>query len=271
MECKHAVIMCIYNGDVYDNVKLAIDSIVNQSITAHLYIYIDGPVNSSLESLVESVSDNPNILIYRSKDNRGLAFGLNYLIDQIILCSEYEFISRMDSDDISLNNRLERQEKYFSEHPDVDVIGTYCTEFGSDYSLEVKKVPLNHNEITRYSVLRCPFIHPTVMFRMRVFENGNRYPTNTFFSEDLALWFELIENGVVLANVPEILLKYRLTESTLLRRKGIKKAVNEIILRYNYMHKMKLISFKNITFLLGKFFFHLMPVQVTKHMYKVFR
>lgn len=270
MKCKHAVIMCIYNGDVSEIVKLAIDSIINQSTAAHLYIYIDGPVNSDLECLIESISDNSNMLIYRSKYNRGLAFGLNYLIEKV-LCYEYEFVSRMDSDDISSYNRLERQEQYFLDHPEVDVIGSYCSEFGSDYSLEVKKVPLNHSELIRYSVLRCPFIHPTVMFRTKVFENGNRYPTNTFFSEDLALWFRLIESGVIFANVPEVLLNYRLTENTLLRRKGIKKAASEIVLRYNYMTAMKLTSFKNIIFLLGKFFFHLMPVRVTKHMYKVFR
>lgn len=270
MKCKHAVIMCIYNGDVPESAKLAIDSIINQSVTVHLYIYIDGPVNCDLESLIDSISYNSSVHIYRSRDNRGLAFGLNYLIDKV-LCCEYEFVSRMDSDDISLYNRLERQEQYLLEHPEVDVIGSYCSEFGSDYSLEVKKVPLNHSELARYSVLRCPFIHPTVMFRIKVFKNGNRYPTNTFFSEDLALWYRLIESGAVFANVPEVLLNYRLTENTLHRRKGIKKAANEVVLRYNYMTAMKLTSFKNILFLLGKFFFHLMPVRVTKYMYKVYR
>ncbi|HFP9581128.1 TPA: glycosyl transferase, partial [Escherichia coli] len=102
----------------------------------------------------------------------------------------------------------------------IDVIGGYCTEFGSEFALKVKKVPLEHNDIVNYSALRCPFIHPTVMFRSRVFDSNIRYPVNTYYSEDLALWYILLANGYKFANIPEILLKYRITEDTLFRRKG---------------------------------------------------
>ncbi|EFE7186531.1 TPA: glycosyltransferase [Escherichia coli] len=270
MRCKHAVIMCIYNGDNVNNVKLAVDSILNQTVNNHLYIYVDGEVNPFLNTYLNKEESNHRIFIFRSEFNLGLAYGLNFLIDEI-QSKSYEYISRMDGDDISLLDRLERQELYLNKHPDVDVIGSYCTEFGSDCSLPVKKLPQYHDELVRFSVLRCPLIHPTVMFRAKVFKHGLRYPINTYLSEDLALWYEMIYLGLKFGNVPDVLLKYRLTDSTLSRRKGLKKAGNEIALRFSYMKKMKLITLSNLILLSFKFISHFMPLIITKIMYKKLR
>ncbi|ENB0848046.1 glycosyl transferase, partial [Escherichia coli] len=243
---------------------------INQSIKNHLYIYIDGVVNNKVKDLLGVYSSNKNIFIFESEINHGLAYGLNFLIDKILPC-KYDFISRMDSDDISLPDRLFLQEKFLDMNKSIDVIGGYCTEFGSEFALKVKKVPLEHNDIVNYSALRCPFIHPTVMFRSRVFDSNIRYPVNTYYSEDLALWYILLANGYKFANIPEILLKYRITEDTLFRRKGFFKAKCEAVLRWDYMKKMKIISPMKCTMLIIKMISQILPIFILKVLYKKYR
>jgi len=267
---KHAVIMCVYNGDKVDDLSLAVQSILEQTIKADLYIYIDGKINDALEEYIQSVNNVKGITIFRGRENKGLAFGLNYLID-FLVTQDYDFVSRMDSDDISLDNRLALQENFLLSHPGIHVLGGYCSEFGSSYALQTKKVPVEHEDLIKFSILRCPFIHPTVMFRTEVFKDGWRYPLNTTFSEDLALWYNLLFNGYRFGNIPKVLLKYRINDATLNRRKGIKKAFSELQLRFEYMSKMNLFSVKSVSLLLLKTIFHLMPLSVTKFFYKKIR
>lgn len=270
MNIRHAVIMCIYIADNASFVKLAIESIINQTVSNHLYIYLDGPIAEDVHELLKRYQSNQSIFIIDCQENHGLAYGLNYLINQA-LANEYDFISRMDSDDISIPNRLYLQEKFLDFNKNIDIVGGYCSEFGSDYAMEVKKVPLTQEKIIIYSALRCPFIHPTVMFRSKIFLSNIRYPVNTSYSEDLALWFILLKKGYQFANIPHVLLKYRTTDDTLVRRRGFKKAKSEFFLRYGYMKTMNLLSPSRLFFLVAKFLFHIMPVYVTRFFYKRMR
>ncbi len=114
----------------------------------------------------------------------------------------------------------------------MDVCGTSCHEFGASFSLDEKHLPKGHDQLVEFSITRCPFIHPTVMFRSSVFEKGHRYPTNTSLTEDMALWFQLLKSGCVFANLNDVLLDYRLNENTINRRHGIGKAFSEIRIRF---------------------------------------
>ncbi|MFL7771990.1 glycosyltransferase [Proteus terrae] len=266
-----AVIMSVYFSDNNLEVKEAINSILNQSYSCDLFLFKDGDISSSLNSLIEEYSTLDNVYLINSDKNVGLAKGLNTLIDKVVEEKRYEFVARMDSDDLSRVNRIESQVKYLTEHSEIDVLGTGCREFGSNYALEKKILPTKHEELLDLSITRCPFIHPTVMFRVRVFESGYRYPTDTRFTEDMALWFVLLDAGYILANLDDVLLDYRLNEGTLKRRKGIDKAMSEFRLRYKYMIRLKKFTLRNFMKNLARFVFHLLPVNVLLILYKHFR
>ncbi|HIF9507237.1 TPA: glycosyltransferase [Photobacterium damselae] len=262
-----AVIMSIYHSDDYNMVKDAIDSILNQTFKCDLLIYQDGEVPLKLSQLLDHYSNVENIYLYSDTVNRGLAVGLNYLIN-ISINKEYTYIARMDSDDISRPDRIEKQVKYFNENSNIDVLGTSCREFGASFALDEKHLPQSHEELLDFSITRCPFIHPSVMFRASVFTEGHRYPENTTLTEDMALWFQLLNDGIKFANLNEVLLDYRLNENTINRRKGFKKAMSEINIRTKNMLSLKQVNFKNISLIGARIVFHLMPSTLVKLAYK---
>lgn len=266
-----ATIMCVYIKDNPSYLDKAINSILSQSIISDIFIYQDGEVNKDLEDILDKYSVNPHIFIYKNEINNGLAYGLNYLINTVLDNTNYLFIARMDSDDISLTNRFKCQIDYLKKFDNVDILGSYCEEFGSSFSLPQKKVPLTHKEIISYSIIKCPIIHPSVMFRVRVFQSGIRYPEKTCLTEDMALWFKLIDSGYVFANLPKILIRYRMSNDTLSRRTGFKKSYNEIKLRKYYMIKFNLVTLKNVSLIYSRLLFHILPHRILKIAYKYLR
>jgi glycosyltransferase involved in cell wall biosynthesis len=267
---KIAVIMSVYKSDDPFSLELAINSILNQDYPCQLYIYSDGILTDDLQSILSVFSFNSKVTILSSKINNGLAFALNTLIDNVV-SKGYDFIARMDSDDISRHDRLSKQVNFLISNPDISVCGTFCSEFGSSYSLDEKKLPVEHNDLLRFCIARCPFIHPTVMFRNSLFVLGYRYPLNTPLTEDMAFWFLLLHHGFRFANVGEVLLDYRLNENTIERRRGLSKSINETKLRFYYMVVLKQITILNIFYIFSRFFFHLLPSSFVKLLYRRFR
>lgn len=270
-KARVAVIMSVYRSDIYTDIENAIDSILKQTYPCSLYLYQDGPVSVEVSTLLNSIRDvHANVTLMVSTVNCGLAHALNTMIDKV-MAEGYEFIARMDSDDISRPTRIAKQIDYFKQHPDVDVLGASCREFGASYALVEKHLPKSHAELVDFSVARCPFIHPTVMFRSRLFFNGLRYPTATKLTEDMALWLKLIEDGYRLANLNEVLLDYRLNENAVKRRQGIGKAISEFNIRFKHMRTMKKNTPKNMFLISSRLLFHVLPLSVIKMLYKFAR
>lgn len=270
---KVAVIMTVYKNDNIDDLRLAIDSIVKQSLLGYrVFLGSDGPIPDNILVLLkefDSLFDNLELVLFQK--NRGLAFSLNELIAIILEDGSYEFIARMDADDISYVTRLEKQVNYLNSNLNVSVCGTSCREFGAGFAKQEKHLPQLHEDLLDFSITRCPFIHPTVMFRSTVFLDGCLYPTDTTLTEDMALWFELLDKGYQFGNLNEILLDYRLNENTINRRKGISKAMSEINIRSNYMVKLKRVNLRNIMLISARIIFHLMPSVLVKAAYKFAR
>ena len=264
-----AVIMSVYKSDSLKYVKEALESILNQDYSNFIiFIFRDGILNSELDMFLNNYAFNNHVVIVGSEQNIGLAAALNYLIDKVLNETECDYIARMDSDDISRPSRFSTQVKFMETHTDVDVSGTYCHEFGAEFALCEKHLAEEHADLLDFSISRCPFIHPTVMFRRKVFESGIRYPTSTNLTEDMALWFELLSKSFVFSNINEVLLDYRLNKNTLKRRHGLKKALSEVKIRLFYMVKLRRVTAKNIFLIILRFFFHLMPTQLMSIAYK---
>lgn len=267
-----AIIMSVYKNDKLEYIKESIDSILYQkNVTPLLFIYIDGLIPNPIFNFLESLEKEKNIILIKNKENKGLSFALNTLIDNVLSYPRIEYIARMDSDDISLPQRLYKQKIFMDRHKKIDILGTGCEEFGTSYALTEKKPPSSHEELKDFSITRCPFIHPSVMFRRRVFEHGNRYPTHTCFTEDMAFWLELLYKDYKFHNLSDILLKYRLEDNTMSRRAGFSKAKSEVSLRLGYMFLLNKFSLKNTLLICSRYFFHLLPPKLMSLAYKYLR
>ena len=237
MQNNLAVIMSLYKNDRLEFVKLAVESILGQTYTNFdFYIQYDGPIRSEVDGYLSALTDK-RLKIQRRAENKGLAQSLNDLL-AVVLPQGYEYIARMDADDISLPERFEKQLEYMKAHPELECLGTWAIEItskGEEYFR--KQMPQTHEECLTLFRKRDPMIHPTVIFRRSYIEKAGVYALDTFFGEDTMMWAQGFAAGCKLGNVPEYLFKFRLDDNFFERRRGWKYAKGIWDLR-NRVNKM---------------------------------
>lgn len=124
------VIMSLYHNDSIGFVTQAVESILNQTFADFdFYIQYDGIIDAEVESFLMNLSDE-RIKIYKRAENKGLAQSLNDLLN-IVMPLGYEYIARMDADDISEVNRFEKLLEYFKNHLELDFLGIWTIEITS--------------------------------------------------------------------------------------------------------------------------------------------
>lgn len=240
---KFSVLLSVYNGENAENLKEALQSIINQSRKPNQIVIIkDGKLNEQLEQTIKNIYDKyPDIIkTYGYEENKGLGYALQ---KGITIC-DYEYVARMDSDDIALEDRFKIQMEYLEKHPDIDVLGGYIQEYDEEMKIKkaIRKVPLSNEEIYKNIGKQSPFNHSTVVLRKQaVIEVGN-YPNQKI--EDYLLWIKMCLNKCKMANVPNVLVNFRTSKDMYKRRTGIKylkaiKKVEDTLLQYKLINKLQ--------------------------------
>lgn len=215
---EFSVLVSVYQKDNPIWLKEALESIFAQTVKPNEVVVVcDGPLTKELEAVLAQYSGK--IILHRLAKNSGLGEALRQGVEK---CS-CPLIARMDSDDISLPNRFEKQLSYFEEHPDTVVLGGLIQEIdGKDLiPIAIRQVPLRDKEIKKFIKIRSPFNHVTVMFKKdAVIEAGNYQPFH--FIEDYYLWARMTAKGYEMANLPDILLNVRVDKAMYGRRGGLK-------------------------------------------------
>lgn len=239
-EQKISVLMSVYKNDIAQNVKTAVESIINQTFRpSQVVIVVDGPVldetTKTLEELKELYSE---VEIYPLEQNVGLG---NALKEGMTHCGN-EIVARMDSDDIAVEDRFEKQIKKFEEDSELSIVGSNIAEFigDKDNVVSIRSVPEKHEDICKYLKKRCPFNHMTVMFKKSEVEKAGGYQ-HWFYNEDSYLWARMYLAGCKFANIPENLVYARINEATFQRRGGYKYYKSERDL-FKFMYKNKIIG-----------------------------
>ena len=262
-----SIIMSIYKNDRLEFVRESITSILDQSYKDFdLYILYDGPIEPSVKEYISELDDCRLNVIERN-ENRGLAISLNELLG-VVLNKDYQFIARMDADDISMPERFARQIEYLKQHPDVDCVGSWAIEINADGSEYFKKqMPASHADCLNMFRKRDCLIHPTVMFRRSYFEKAGLYPEDTYFGEDTMMWSKGFAAGCHFANVPEYLLKFRLDNNFFNRRRGWKHARSIWQLRHK-VNRMLGFGVKEDLFAILYALAKLMPTKILNIIYQ---
>ena len=115
----------------------------------------------------------------------------------------------MDTDDIAMPDRFEKQLKVFEDN-DIDICSSWVSEFDSDENeiVSYRKLPEYHNEIASFARKRCPINHPSVMYKKFVLQKASGYKKMVWF-EDYYIWTRMILNGAKFYNIQEPLVKMR--------------------------------------------------------------
>ncbi len=236
---KFSVLMSIYYKEKPANLKLALDSVINQTYKPSEIILVeDGPLTQELDLLIDNYRSKYDFIkIIKLKKNQGLGNALNVGLKHC----KYEYVARMDTDDISLPNRFEKQFKFIESNPEYDVIGSNIIEFddSTNEDISVRKVPEIHEEIVRYSKKRNPVNHVSVIFLKSSVLSVDSYQDCMYF-EDYYLWMRMINRGFKFYNVQENLVRVRAGLSFSSRR-GNLKYIKNIINFENKILKLGLI------------------------------
>lgn len=217
-----AVIMSLYKNDVVDYVKLAVESILNQTYKElDFYIQYDGKIRPEVDEFLTGLKDE-RVKIMRRDVNKGLAQSLNDLLT-IVMPMGYKYIARMDADDISELDRIEKQMAYLLQNPDVDCVGGAINEIDENGNNrgKVTSYPCNPEEARAFFCKRNPVAHPTVMMRRSMFEKaGGYYPMDFERNEDTMLWYKSYMGGAKIANLPDVVLNFRMTDAMFTQRRN---------------------------------------------------
>lgn len=194
-----------------------------------IILVVDGPIRHDTELMLDGWKSKlgDSLKLVRLDSNVGHAKALN---EGLNYCN-YEFIARMDSDDISLPLRFASQLDFLTHNVEVDVVGTFIQEIDEHGNIikRVVKYPTTHSGCYKFFRERDPLAHPTAMFRSSFFKAAGNYPTHIFF-EDTLLWYQGFKAGCIFANIDEIGLQYRRISAFYTRRANHRKSIE--LLRY---------------------------------------
>ncbi len=195
------VLMPVYNASSY--LAEAIESILEQTYRDFEFLIInDGSTDNSLE-IINSYKDE-RIRLINNEQNIKLIATLNNGIE----LAKGKYIARMDADDISLPERLEKQIQFMEGHPEVGLCGSYVRTIGLENNYDVHFAS-SHDEIKFNLFFDTHFPHPAAMLRKSILiENELRFEKEFIHAEDYELWNRMAQ-VTQLAIIPEILVHKR--------------------------------------------------------------
>lgn len=269
-----SVILPVYKNDKPEWLQQSIGSIIRQTYkNYHLFIGVDGPIGEEISTVLKYYEKFEEIDVFYYEQNRGLACVLNDLLD-VCFINSYEYIARMDADDVSLPERFEKQLVYLENNPSIDVVGGAISEIDDEGNDRGKVIvyPYAPKDCFDFFSKRNPHAHPAVMFRKRFFDKaGCKYRPEYRQNQDTMLWLDGMKAGTQHTNIPDIVLNFRFTNSLLKKRR------NGLAFAKKQLADRKVIN-KTLGYGLGAsifaycmFILLVSPASVKKIAYKTFR
>ena len=232
---KISVLMTVYSGSNSYYLDAAIESLLNQTYKAsEIIVMINGIIDEDCEDVLNRFGKK--IKVFRLKENSGQGFALKTGVE---MC-KYELVAIHSDYDIAMPDRFDKQVRFLENHPDVDIVGGQIVEIHNKTNkvFGVRRVPLKDHDIKVYMKTRCPFNHPTVLFKKdKILEVGN-YPDIRYMA-DYALWINAYD--LKMANVNDVVAKVRV-DNLLLKKKSSFKYIQSIRIVEHMLNKKKLIN-----------------------------
>lgn len=245
---EFSVLLPVCGRDHPEHFKKALESVsLLQKLKPNQIVIVeDGPVTERIDQIIGNLqSQLPEITftVISKPRSAGLAVALN----SGLKACKYEWIARMDSDDISLPDRFQKQIDYLKAHPDIDVLGGTIAEFqhvpGDIHSY--RPVCLKHKEIAAMAKRRSPMNHVSVMYSRIAVEKAGGYSTKYGKLEDYKLWVDLMMDGARFANLMDILVYVRTGNGFMKRRSNCREILDWDRLQL-HMLKNRLIDKKQV-------------------------
>ena len=217
---KYSVLMSVYIKEKPENLRLSVESMVNQTIPPEDFVlYCDGLLTNELYEEIDSLRKKYSILnVIYNETPMGLGNALN---NGLKYCKN-DIVARMDSDDIAVPERMELQLEAFIKKS-ADIVSGNLLEFTdtTDNIINEKNLPETDGLIREYSKRRNPFNHPCTCFRKHQVYMAGGYLDCPGFEDDY-LWLRMLSNGCTGYNIQKPVLYMRSGREMYLRRGGLK-------------------------------------------------
>lgn len=227
--CKVSIIMGVYNmANKKEIMKLAIESIFNQTYNNFEFIICDDGSNDGTYEILKSLTEKDNrVILIRNDRNRRLAYSLN----RCLKIAKGEYIARMDADDISMPNRLEKQVKFLDDNLEYAMVGCNLL-FINNRGIWGKRI-LAEKPTKKSFLFTSPFCHPAMIMRKKVLDKVDNYKVEkiTRRLEDYDLFMRMYATGYKGYNIQEFLYQFR-EDNDAFKRRAYKYRWDEVQVRY---------------------------------------
>jgi glycosyltransferase involved in cell wall biosynthesis len=239
------IIFCVNKSSEF--LPAAIQSILTQTHSAFTFLISANACSDALIAELEILTaGDSRVSIIRSSVPQ-LSYNLNLLVDR----ATTEWMVRMDADDISEANRLERIAHYISLSPEVDVWGSWATVIDEDGSETGEFRPhVSTAAIKRAFPYSTQICHPSVAFRRSFWVEMRGY-LGGYVSEDYDLWLRALNAATLIRNIPEPLMRYRVHKA---QASGSRRGYAEVTGHWlrEFIIKPSLFNFKGLAVSIAK-------------------
>lgn len=264
-----SVLLSLYVKEKPEFLRECLESLEKQTLPAtEIIMVFDGAITTELEEVVIQFITILPIKIVRLSQNVGLGKALN---EGLKHCS-YNWVFRMDTDDICLPERFEKQVNFINKYPNVVLFSGHIAEFSDDKTIitSYRRVPIGDIAIKKSCLKRNPFNHMAVAFCKNIIEEVGGYQHHLFL-EDYNLWLRVIAQGYEVGNIDDVLLLARAGSSMVTRRRGKDYIKGEWKL-FNLKRKLKLQNiFSGFFIFLLRVIPRMLPTGILKALYKYLR
>ncbi|QQG42244.1 MAG: glycosyltransferase [Candidatus Woesebacteria bacterium] len=265
---KISVLMPVYNCAKY--LDVAIKSILSQTFREFEFIIVDDASIDSSRTIIKKYSKkDPRIVFIPLEKHVGTSKALNKGLSSAV----GKYIVRMDADDWSYPDRLEKQYRFMESHKEVGVSGgaaEICDEkLNRRYT---RRYPVGDSDLRKIIFLYSPFAHPATIWNKKLLEELNGYDENIPLSQDAELYFRIGAKSKF-ANIKDVLIKLRMHDKSSSIAKNRLQEKYAIYARIKgvmeYRYKARIIDWLYIFFRLMSAFF--IPTQIKFFMFNLLR
>ena len=258
--------MPVYNSEKF--VAEAIESILNQTHqNLELIIIDDASVDKSWEVIQEYIKKDERVKAFRNEENMNIPKTRNRLLKKV--SAESKYIAMLDSDDVAMSERLERQVDFLENNTDYSAIGGQIELIDdSGNKIGVKRYPTSYEKIRKTILHFNPFAQSAMMLCKSVVESVGFYNENQSRSQDYDYWCRMFLREFKMTNLSDTLIQFRLHEGQGKQTQSQKSFWYSFLVRKRYIFTKQFFSIKGLMIMIAYFGAALMPASLMVFLYR---
>jgi len=268
---KFSVLISIYFKEQPEHFNACMESIWNNQTVkpSEIIMVEDGPLTAELDQIIKYWKDKlaDTLKVIKLAENVGTGKAKNIGLQQCI----NEIVCIVDTDDISVPDRFEKQITILSNDPDLVILGGQIIEFIDEPSSPsgMRNVPLTNLELRQYAKKQSPFNNMTIAYRKSKILKVGGYQHHLWM-EDYNLFLRVIAEGYKVQNLQDVLVYARIDNGMHGRRKGFQYIKSEKqLLDLKKQLKLQNPLYANMLFLIRSAF-RLLPANLLGKIYNTF-